>query len=182
MSNNTNARLKRALNKGVSISQTSTVESLKDELTLKEAYLLKVYIGTGKTELRLKNTNKTVTGYFIQPINTINANLSYLPPGKLLTDTDGLNYIELTNETIVDCLLLDEAYYIIGYSNTNNSQPNNIGDLEISVGENRITINETVLSINSDNLRINGLPYEEPVFLDELDNIDDLLTYLMEQL
>lgn len=143
-----------------------------------------MYKGTDKSLIEVLETSELKTAFWIHTINTPSTSITYFPEGMDLTNDDGEEYIEVIEQIVVNFVNIGEKNLILGYSNNGLINGSN-GNLTISSGENSIIMNKSLINISSPNLRINGLPYDNPAFIDDMagaNDINDLLDYLVEKL
>lgn len=181
-----NAKLKRLINDSVLLSQDKTLKDLENELrndlSAKKAVLKQVYYGTGKAIIEALDTSELKTAYIIYSVNTPSTSVTYLPEGMKGKNDAGEEYINVTERIIVDYVSIGDSNLILGYSNNGVTAGSN-GNLTITSGENTISINKSLINIKSPNLIINGLPYDNPAFIDDVaGDLDDLLDYLVDKL
>lgn len=182
----TNAKLKRLLNDSVLLSQEKSLddlgEELRNELSAKKAVLKQVFYGTGKAIIEDQSTSELKTAYIIYSVNTPSTSITYCPEGMKGKNDAGEEYINVSERIIVDYVSIGDSNLILGYSNNGVSAGTN-GNLTITSGENTISINKSLINVKSPNLIINGLPYDNPAFIDNVaGDLDDLLDYLVDKL
>lgn len=172
-----NARLKEALDKAVTASQTITPydiqQDLIDRLSIRQARLLRVYLGSNEALIQYNNDKEDAI--FLNLLDTVNTSIKYLPKGHHNQDEDGFKYIEMLEQPYVYIVPYDDTYLIIGYVNEgiNTLIPS---DIRISSGLNSITVNEGYVNIIANTFRVNGEDYSNNV------SVDNLLDYLIENI